>query len=59
MKFANIMIALCVLGLVIGVADVGGPMVSGVARALGAVFFILAFVAKMGNVLDTEKKQGH
>ena len=59
MKFSNILIALCVLGLVLGVADIGGPMISGVARALGAVFFILAFVVKMGEVLDTEKKQGH
>src|SRR5262249_41623965 len=44
---SKLLLFICVLGLVLGISDVGSPMFSGLARAIGAVFFILFFITRM------------
>lgn len=43
----KILVVVCLTGLVLGLCDVGNAMVSGLCRAIGAVFFILAFITKV------------
>jgi hypothetical protein len=45
MKVSTILLVLCIVGLVLGLTEVGGPSVSGLSRALGATFFVLFFLA--------------
>ncbi|EEF59831.1 hypothetical protein [Pedosphaera parvula] len=45
MKLSTMLLLLCIVGLVLGLADVGSPALSGVSRALGATFFVLFFLA--------------
>lgn len=45
-KVSNILLAICIVGLVLGLAGVGNEMVSGFALAIGAVMFILAFITR-------------
>lgn len=45
-KLFKILAFVSVASFVIGLSNVGGGMVSGFCRALGAVFFILAFITK-------------
>jgi hypothetical protein len=45
MKVSTILLVLSIVGLVLGLAEVGGPSVSGLCRALGATFFVLFFLA--------------
>jgi hypothetical protein len=52
--FSKLLLVICVLGLLLGLGDVGNPMFSGLARAVGAVFFILFFVTRMIDVLSEE-----
>lgn len=42
----KILAVISVAGLVLGLADVGNGMFSGLCRAFGAVFFILAYITK-------------
>jgi hypothetical protein len=42
----KILAVLSVVGLALGLGNVGNEMVSGLCRAFGAVFFILAFITK-------------
>ena len=42
----KVLVVLCLLGLALGLADVGSGTFSGLCRALGAVCFILAFITK-------------
>ncbi len=43
----KILVVVCLAGLTLGFCDVGNAMVSGFCRAMGAVFFILAFITKV------------
>jgi hypothetical protein len=60
-KLSSILFLMAVAGLVIGLSDLGGSIFSGLARAIGAVFFILAFIAKMIEKAESEepKTGGH
>ncbi len=42
----KILTIVAVAGLVVGLSDIGNGMFSGMARALGSVFFILAFITR-------------
>ena len=53
--FTTILLAISVSGLVLGLLDVGGSMFSGVARALGAVFFILVFICRLFEKIEAEQ----
>lgn len=43
----KILTILCVAGLVVGLSDIGNGMFSGLARAAGAVCFVLAFITRI------------
>jgi hypothetical protein len=43
----KILVVVCLTCLALGLGDIGNSMVSGLCRAMGAVFFILAFITKM------------
>jgi hypothetical protein len=43
----KILAVLSITCLAIGMSDVGNNMVSGFCRAIGSVFFILAFITKV------------
>lgn len=45
---------ICILGLVVGISNLGGSEVSGLARAIGAVFFILFFITRMFKLFGEE-----
>jgi hypothetical protein len=52
--FTKILLVICLLGFVLGLADVGDSVFSGMARALGAVFFILTFLSRAFEKMESE-----
>ena len=63
-KLSNILLVVCLLGFVVGLADVGGAIFSGFCRAIGAVFFILTFISRViekaeAEAASGEQKSGH
>ncbi len=42
-RLSNLLLAVCILGVILGLAGVINDMVSGFALAIGAVMFILSF----------------
>lgn len=50
----KVLMALTVIGLALGFSDVGSGMFSGFCRALGAVFFALAFITRLVHNAETE-----
>ena len=42
----KILTVIALVGLVVGLSDIGDSMFSGFCRAFGAVFFILAFITR-------------
>ena len=52
---SKMLLIICLLGLVLGLADVGTPMFSGLARACGAVFFILFFITRMFEFISAQE----
>jgi hypothetical protein len=51
---SHLLLGSSLLGLVVGVSNIGNPEFSGVARALGAVFFILFFITRMFKFIGEE-----
>ncbi len=49
----KILVVLSLIGLAVGLSDVGNAMFSGLCRALGAVFFVLAFITKAIHKAET------
>ncbi len=49
---SKILLAVCLLGFLLGLGDFGNSMFSGVARALGAVFFILFFITRLFEIAE-------
>ncbi len=49
----KILAVLSLIALVVGLSDIGSDMFSGLCRALGAVFFILAFITKAIHKAET------
>ena len=47
MKPSNIFAAFAVVAVVPGLADIGGATTSGFLRAIGAIFFIAAFITRL------------
>ena len=54
----EILLVVCILGLVLGLANVGSPMFSGLARAFGAVFFILFYITRALEIVAEEEETG-
>jgi uncharacterized membrane protein YadS len=52
--FTKVLLAICLLGFALGFADIGNSMFSGVARALGAVFFILTFLCFLFDKMEAQ-----
>jgi hypothetical protein len=52
---SKFLLAICILGLVLGLADVGNAMFSGLARAIGAAFFILFFITRALEFASAEE----
>jgi hypothetical protein len=46
-KLYSTLVIVALTGLLLGVANVGGEMLSGFCRAFGAVFFIVAFLVRL------------
>jgi hypothetical protein len=57
--FSNVLLVICLLGFALGLADVGGAMISGMTRAIGAVFFILYFISRMALLFSDETPSRH
>jgi hypothetical protein len=51
----TLFLGICILGLAVGVGNVGSPEFSGLARAVGAVFFVLFFIAGMSKIFGKEE----
>lgn len=47
MKLFNILVLVCLVFAALGFSDVGSSIFSGFCRAMGAVFFILAFITRV------------
>jgi hypothetical protein len=54
----GILLVICILGLVVGLADVGSPMFSGLALAFGAVFFILFYITRALEIVAAAEEAG-
>lgn len=49
----KILAVLALICLALGLGDIGNGMISGFCRALGAVFFILAFITNVVHKAET------
>lgn len=54
MKLSIILAVASVIGLAVGLSDVGSPIFSGFCRAFGAIFFILAFITRLIEKAEAE-----
>jgi hypothetical protein len=52
--FTKILLVICLLGFALGLADFGDSAFSGLARALGAVFFVLTFLCRAFEKMESE-----
>ncbi|MEW6157471.1 MAG: hypothetical protein AB1813_08570 [Verrucomicrobiota bacterium] len=48
-KARNVLLAICLVALVAGFSGIGNPMFIGLAKAVGAVFFILFYIASIAK----------
>lgn len=53
-KTSNILAAVCLILLVLGFSGLGPDVFMGFLRAIGAVFFILAFVTRVVEKAESE-----
>jgi len=51
-KLSSILFIISVISLAIGLSDAGSNIFSGLSRAMGAVFFVLAFITRMIEKAD-------
>jgi hypothetical protein len=54
-KLSSILFILSLTSLVIGLSDVGSPVFSGLIRAMGAVFFVLAYITRVIEKAEAEE----
>ena len=54
-KLFRTLVIVSTTGLLLGVANVGGEMLSGFFRAFGAVFFIVAFLLRLLDKAEATK----
>jgi uncharacterized membrane protein YtjA (UPF0391 family) len=54
-KFSKLFLVVSVVAFIAGFGDVGGSIVSGLARAMGAVFFILFFITRLFEAVSAEQ----
>ena len=47
MKPSNIFAAVAIIALISGLADIGSAPTSGFLRAVGAIFFVIAFITRV------------
>ena len=52
------LLVICLTGLVLGLSNVGPPNFSGLARAIGAIFFILTYVSRVAELVSAEEGRG-
>jgi hypothetical protein len=50
----KILLVVSIIGFALGLANVGGSAFSGLARALGAVFFVLTFLCRAFERMEAE-----
>lgn len=55
-KLSNLLLIVCLIALALGFSDVGNAIFSGFSRAMGAVFFILAFITRIMEKAEAEEK---
>lgn len=53
-KLPPVFLTLSIVAAITGFSGVGGPMVNGLGKALGAVFFILYFIARTAGQASDE-----
>jgi hypothetical protein len=51
----KILLTACILGFVLGFSGLGNDVFVGFCRAMGAVFFILAFITKLIQKAEVEE----
>jgi hypothetical protein len=54
-KLSNILLLVCLVAGALGFSDVGSNIFSGFCRAMGAVFFILAFITRVIEKAEAER----
>ena len=53
-KLCRLLLLVSLAGFIVGLLDVGGSIFSGLARAMGAIFFILFFITTIFNAAAAE-----
>jgi hypothetical protein len=54
-KLSSILFVVSLISLAIGLSDVGSNMFSGLGRAMGAIFFALAFITRVFEKAEAEE----
>jgi len=54
MKLSIILAVAAVIGIAVGLTDLGSAIFSGFCRAFGAIFFILAFITRVAEKVEAE-----
>lgn len=53
-KLCRLLLLVSLAGFIVGLLDLGGSILSGLARAMGAIFFILFFITTIFNAAAAE-----
>ena len=54
-KLSSILFIISLISLAIGLSDVGSTMFSGLIRAMGAVFFVVAYITRVMEKAEAEE----
>jgi hypothetical protein len=54
MKLSIILALVSITGIAVGLTGIGSPIFSGFCQAFGAVFFILAFITRVSEKVESE-----
>lgn len=54
-KLSNILLALCIIAILLGLSGVGNEMVTGFSLAMGSIMFILTFITRMIDKAETTR----
>ncbi len=54
-RLSSILFIISLISLAIGLSDVGSNIFSGLSRAMGAVFFVLAFITRVIEKAEDEQ----
>jgi hypothetical protein len=55
---SKVLLVISLTGFVLGLSNLGPPMFSGLARAIGAIFFILVYITRVFELIEAESREG-